>query len=145
MKRPALTAAVRSKLEKAARKAAKAAYAPYSGLRVGSAVLAKSGRIFSGCNVENSSYGMCVCAERAAIVATVSAGERSLQAVAIYTPTAVPTPPCGACRQVIGEFGPDALIISVCDSKKRIEAGISTLLPERFGPKHHSRQTKSRG
>jgi cytidine deaminase len=138
MKPPALTAAVRRRIEKAARKAARAAYAPYSRLRVGAAVLAKSGRIFSGCNVENASYGLCMCAERTAIFAAASAGERAVRAVAIYTPTPHPTPPCGACRQVIGEFGPDSLVISVCDSKKRLEARFSELLPESFGPKSPS-------
>jgi cytidine deaminase len=143
MKPPELTEAVRLRLEKAARMAARAAYAPHSRLRVGAAVLAKSGRIFSGCNVENASYGLCMCAERTAIFAAVSAGERAVRAVAIYTPTPHPTPPCGACRQVIGEFGPDSLVISVCDSKKRLEAGFSELLPESFGPKSPSlRQRK---
>ena len=121
-------------------KAANAAYAPYSRLRVGAAVLAKSGRIYSACNVENASYGLCICAERAAIAAAVSAGERAVRAVAIYTPTPLPKSPCGACRQVIGEFGPGALVISVCRSKKRLEAELSELLPRSFGPKDLSRR-----
>ncbi|MGD1031887.1 MAG: cytidine deaminase [Opitutaceae bacterium] len=144
MKPPALTAAVRRRLENAARKAARAAYAPYSRFRVGAAVLAKSGRIFSGCNVENASYGLCMCAERTAIFAAASAGERAVRAVAIYTPTHQPTPPCGACRQVIAEFGPDSLIISVCDSKKRLEALFPELLPESFGPKSPSLRRRGR-
>src|SRR5471030_2539074 len=89
------------RLEQAARRAAGAAYAPYSKFRVGAAVLTGSGKIFTGCNVENASYGLCNCAERTAIFSAVTAGERKIKAVAIYTPTATPITPCGACRQVI--------------------------------------------
>ncbi len=142
MKPPALSTTVRRSLEKAARKAAGAAYAPYSRFRVGASVLTMSGRIFSGCNVENASYGLCTCAERAAVFAAVSAGERALRAVVVYTPTPLPKSPCGACRQVINEFGPDALVISVCDSKKRLEAPLPQLLPASFGPKDLSRRRR---
>ena len=128
------TRAALSRLEKSARRAAGAAYAPYSKFSVGAAVLTRSGKIFSGCNVENASYGLCMCAERAAIFASVAAGEREISAVAVYTPTAAPTSPCGACRQVINEFGPDALVISVCDSRKRLEVSVEKLLPAAFGP-----------
>jgi cytidine deaminase len=149
MKNPELSTAVRRSLEKAARKAVGAAYAPYSRFRVGAAVLAKSGRIYSGCNVENASYGLCICAERAAIAAAVSAGERAVRAVAVYTPTPLPKSPCGACRQVISEFGPGALVISICRSKSRLEAPLPELLPRSFGPKDLSRRAlrtvKSRG
>ena len=85
------SASVVRRLEKAARAAAKAAYAPYSNFRVGAAVLGGSGRIFSGCNVENASYGLCQCAERTALFTAIASGERSVRAVAIYTPTADPT------------------------------------------------------
>jgi cytidine deaminase len=122
------------RLEKAARGMAKAAYAPYSKYRVGAAVLGGSGRIFAGCNVENASYGLCNCAERTAIFNAVAAGERAVRAIAIYTPTRTPAAPCGACRQVIREFGPEALIISVCDSAKRLTASLPELLPHAFGP-----------
>ena len=121
-------------MEKAARLAAGKAYAPYSKFRVGAAVLTKSGRIFSGCNVENASYGLCTCAERTAIATAVAGGASAVTAVAVYTPTTTPTTPCGACRQIINEFGPEALIISVCDSHERIEATLSALLPASFGP-----------
>jgi cytidine deaminase len=133
MKR-ALAPSTLRRLEKSARAAASAAYSPYSNFRVGAAVLSASGQIFQGCNVENASYGLCNCAERTAIFSAVAAGERQLQAVAVYTPTPAPTMPCGACRQVINEFGPDALIVSVCDSKKRIETTLARLLPLAFGP-----------
>jgi cytidine deaminase len=126
--------AVLRRLEKAARVAAKAAYARYSKYRVGAAVLTTSGRVFTGCNVENASFGLCNCAERTAIFTAVAAGERSLRAVAIYTPTPTPAAPCGACRQVIREFGPEALIVSVCNSAQRLTTSLPALLPHAFGP-----------
>lgn len=121
-------------LEDAARTASRAAYAPYSKFRVGSAVLTASGKIYSGCNVENASYGLCNCAERTAIFNAIASGERSIAAVAVFTPTQTVTAPCGACRQVINEFGPNALVISVCESDERIEAPLTELLPRSFGP-----------
>ena len=131
------------KLEKAARTAAKASYSPYSKFRVGAAVLAGSGKIYSGTNVENASYGLCNCAERTAIFTAVAAGERTVKAVAVYTPTKISTAPCGACRQVINEFGPSALVISVCDSNWRTETTLDRLLPSAFGPKDLRGRKKS--
>lgn len=124
----------RRRLETTARSQAAKAYAPYSRFPVGAAVLAGSGRIYGGANVENASYGLCLCAERTAIFAAVAAGERSIAAVAVYTPTKQPTAPCGACRQVIHEFGPKALVISVCKGKARLEETLPGLLPHAFGP-----------
>jgi cytidine deaminase len=124
------------RLEKAARSAAKASYSPYSKFRVGTAVLAGSGKIYAGCNVENASYGLCNCAERTAIFTAATAGERKLQAVVVYTPTPTPTMPCGACRQVINEFGAQAVVISICNSAKRIETTLPALLSEAFGPEN---------
>jgi cytidine deaminase len=123
------------RLVSAARRAAKGAYAPYSKFRVGAAVLTPSGRIFTGCNVENASYGLSNCAERTAVFSAVAAGHRDLAAVAVYTPTRKPTLPCGACRQVINEFGPAAGIVCVCDSSARIQTTLGELLPRAFGPK----------
>jgi cytidine deaminase len=123
-----------SDLADAARRGAAHAYCPYSHFRVGAAVLTDDGRISWGCNVENASYGLCNCAERTAVFSAVAAGEKSVRAVAVYTPTPLPTAPCGACRQVIHEFGPDALVVSVCDAKNRIETKLSALLPAAFGP-----------
>jgi cytidine deaminase len=122
------------KLERAARAAATEAYAPYSRFRVGAAILMEGGRIFSGCNVENASYGLCNCAERTAIFSAVAAGRRELRCVLVYTPTKTATMPCGACRQVINEFGPEACVISICDSRERIETTLAALLPGAFGP-----------
>ena len=125
---------VRVRLETTARRAADRAYAPYSKFRVGAAVLAKSGKIYRGCNVENASYGLCNCAERTAIFSAIAAGEEGVLAVAVYTPTKTPTPPCGACRQVINEFGAQSLVISICDSAERIDTTLDALLPAAFGP-----------
>jgi cytidine deaminase len=131
---PKISDSALRRLEKSARASAARAYAPYSRFVVGAAVLGGTGRIYPGCNVENASYGLCNCAERTAVFSAVAAGEKSVKAVAIYTPTPLPTAPCGACRQVINEFGPDALVVSVCDSKNRIETRLSALLPAAFGP-----------
>ena len=129
-----LSAPLCRRLEKAARAAAKNSYSPYSRFPVGAAILAGSGKIYTGCNVENASYGLCSCAERTAIFTAAAAGERIFQAVAVYTPTATATSPCGACRQVINEFGPTAVVISICDSADRIETTLDRLLPHAFGP-----------
>lgn len=131
-----LSAPISRRLEKTARAAAKASYSPYSRFRVGAAVLAESGKIYSGCNVENASYGLCNCAERTALFSAVAAGERAVRAIAVYTPTKTPTPPCGACRQVINEFGPGAIVISICDGAERAETTLDKLLPGAFGPEN---------
>jgi cytidine deaminase len=130
-----MTPAVRRRLEGAARKAADASYSPYSKFPVGAAVLCGSGNIYTGCNVENASYGLCNCAERTAVFTAVAAGERVIKAVAVYTATTGPTMPCGACRQVINEFGPTATILSICDSKRKVETTLQDLQPAAFGPK----------
>lgn len=90
-----------------ARDARENAYAPYSGFKVGAAVICDSGRVYTGCNVENASYGLSVCAERVAILKAVSEGEKHINAVAIVTDTDEPASPCGACLQVIAEFSQD--------------------------------------
>lgn len=129
-----LPIAISRRLEKAARAAAKACYAPYSKYRVGAAVLAGSGQIYSGCNVENASYGLCNCAERTAIFTAIAAGERKVKAVVVYTPTRIPIMPCGACRQVINEFGPQALVRGICASAARLDSTLPQLQPVAFGP-----------
>jgi cytidine deaminase len=125
-----------SELVAAARVAASRAYCPYSRFTVGAAVLTGAGEIFAGCNVENASYGLTICAERNAISQAVANGRGplSIRAVVVFTPTARPTAPCGACRQVINEFGPDARVISVCDGPDVLESSLGTLLPQAFGP-----------
>ncbi|MEM6795133.1 MAG: cytidine deaminase [Acidobacteriota bacterium] len=81
------------------------AYAPYSQFQVGAALLAESGEIFAGCNVENRSFGLCICAERTAVASAVAAGERSWRAVAVVTDTSPPALPCGMCRETLQELG----------------------------------------
>ncbi|MBL9201233.1 MAG: cytidine deaminase [Opitutaceae bacterium] len=129
-----MPAATLRRLAQAARAAAKKSYSPYSKFAVGAAVLAGSGKIYAGCNVENASYGLCNCAERTAIFTAVAAGEKKVRAVAVFTATPEPTMPCGACRQVINEFGPRAEIVSVCNSTRRIATTLDALLPAAFGP-----------
>jgi cytidine deaminase len=125
-----------SDLVNAAKVAAAKAYCPYSRFRVGAAVLTEAGEIYGGCNVENASYGLTICAERNAIVRAVVEGRGllTIRAVVVYTPTLAPTAPCGACRQVINEFGPSAVVISVCDSDKVMSHRVDDLLPQAFGP-----------
>jgi cytidine deaminase len=123
-------------LTNVAKRAARRAYAPYSRFQVGAAVLGRSGKIAAGCNVENASYGLTSCAERNAVFQLIAQGETAIRAVAIFTPTATPTAPCGACRQVLNEFGPEMVVVSVCDGTDRIETTLSELLPGAFGPKN---------
>jgi cytidine deaminase len=129
-------------LESAARAAAGQAYAPYSHFPVGAAILTEDGSLFFGSNVENASYGLSNCAERSAIFAAASAGHRKLNCVVVYTPTATPTAPCGACRQVINEFGATARVISICDGPERLDTTLDALLPGAFGPADLDRQDK---
>jgi cytidine deaminase len=120
----------------AAKKASRNAYCRYSDFRVGAAVLGRSGAIAAGCNVENASYGLTICAERNAVFQLIAEGERDITAVVVYTPTPTPTAPCGACRQVLNEFGPDMAVICVCDGSDRIETTLGQLLPQAFGPRN---------
>jgi cytidine deaminase len=107
-------------LIEAAKQARENAHAPYSNFRVGAALRSTSGRIFGGCNVENATYGLTMCAERVAIFKAVSEGERGFSAIAVVTDTDVLTPPCGACRQLIWEFCGD-IPVSMANLKGKIE------------------------
>jgi cytidine deaminase len=118
----------------AAREARANAYAPYSGFRVGAALLAGD-RVFVAVNVENASYPLSVCAERNAAAAAIAAGETSFRAVAVVTDAATVTPPCGGCRQVLREFGEGIAVIGEsADGGERRSWGIAELLPDAFGP-----------
>jgi cytidine deaminase len=114
-----------------AQQAALAAYAPYSKFRVGAALLSIDGQVFIGCNVENRSFGLTICAERGAVMHAVSKGCRSFTAIAIAAPDSpVPVPPCGACRQVLSEFmPPDARVYFGGASVERVNATIGALCP----------------
>ncbi len=109
------------------------AHAPYSGYLVGSAVLTSDGRVFTGCNVENASYGLSVCAERHAVAAAVAAGCSDFVAVAVVTSSTPPASPCGACRQVLAEFGDFSVILANLDGEQRIST-VRDLLPSAFDP-----------
>ncbi len=105
------------------------AYAPYSNFLVGAAVRVPSGEIFTGCNVENISLGLTLCAERNAMASAVAAGHREFLAVAIMADTDEPISPCGACRQVIAEFSADCPVVLATISGKVLRYGLSELLP----------------
>ncbi len=122
------------RLREAAVAASHKAYCPYSKFPVGAAVLTENGAIFAACNVENASYGLTVCAERNAVFQAVASGHQRIRAVAIVTPTDSPTPPCGACRQVISEFGPEAEVFSFAKDGRALYHTVKELLPEAFGP-----------
>jgi cytidine deaminase len=133
MPKKILPAAVQAKLLRAAKNVMKNAHAPYSRFRVGAAILLSNGKVFSGCNVENASYGMTNCAERTAIFSAVAqlGPKIEIRAVAVTNDHGVPCAPCGACRQVIYEFGPDATILFQGATGPR-QAHITELLPEGF-------------
>ena len=131
--RPALDEAALEGLVEAARAVREQAYAPYSGFAVGAALLAE-GRVFTGVNVENASYPISVCAERNAVAAMMAAGGRRVDAVAVVTDGATPTPPCGGCRQCLWEFGPGAVVLAVTLKGERARWPLAELLPHAFGP-----------
>jgi cytidine deaminase len=117
-----------------AMEARKKAHAPYSRFAVGAALLAKSGRVYTGCNVENASYGLSICAERTAVFKAISEGERDFEAIAVVTDRGVT--PCGACRQVLMEFGEDIQVIVADGAGGYRVFGLQELLPEAFTPEH---------
>lgn len=121
-------------LIQAAREARERAYVPYSGFRVGAAVLGRSGRIFTGCNVENASYGATICAERTAFVKAISEGERQFDHVVVYSSVPQPVSPCGICRQFMSEFGLDTLVTMVGDAGAAFTVRVRDLLPSAFQP-----------
>ena len=129
----AISAKDRDHLIEAARQAMQHAYAPYSKFKVGAALLTANGEVFSGCNVENASYGLTNCAERTAIFSAIAEAGPGLmiQAIAVVNDQGIPCSPCGACRQVIYEFGPEAVVIFESKSGWR-QSHITELLPEGF-------------
>ena len=118
----------------AAERAAARAHAPYSGVRVGAALLARSGAIHTGCNVENASFGLTLCAERSAVVGAVSAGDREYEAIAIWSSLQRPLHACGACRQVLNEFAPQLRVVVAHDGGTLTERCLEELLPGAVSP-----------
>lgn len=130
-KRSTLSKSLRARLLKEAREVSTKAYAPYSDFPVGCAVLDDTGKTHLGCNVENVSYGLTICAERSALFQMVASGSTEARCLVIYTPTPEPVTPCGACRQVIWELAREATIICICPGgEKSFQA--AELLPHGF-------------
>ena len=123
-------------LIRAARTAQRHAHAPYSRFLVGAAILTRSGTIYTGCNVESSSYGLTLCAERTAIFKAISEGEREFAAIAITANTLEPTPPCGACRQVLMDLAGNIDVIMSGTGKATATVKLKHLLPRAFGNKN---------
>jgi cytidine deaminase len=121
------------RLVEAASEVRERAHAPYSNFTVGAAAVDAEGRIYVGCNVENASYGLSVCAERHAVAAVVSAGGRGIEGLAVVTDTSPPSSPCGACRQVLVEFGEFPVILANLEGERTLTS-VSELLPDAFTP-----------
>lgn len=119
------------RLQEAAWQAREHAWCPYSGFAVGAALETDDGRWFTGCNVENASYGLTVCAERAAVSAAIAAGARRFHRIVVVAELDPPVPPCGACRQVLMEFAPELLVESANRTTRRIWQ-LRALLPDAF-------------
>jgi cytidine deaminase len=121
-------------LLRVAHAAVQLAYAPYSNVRVGAALVGADGQVYTGCNVENASFGLTICAERAAVFKAVAAGERRFRAIAIATDRPQALMPCGACRQVLAEFGTDLEVLTQGQKSAVASAKLSELLPRAFSP-----------
>ncbi|HEV8479795.1 MAG TPA: cytidine deaminase [Candidatus Eisenbacteria bacterium] len=132
---PEAKSAVSDSLVAEARRVLAHAHAPYSRFPVGAALLTESGKVFTATNVENASFGLSVCAERSAVFAAVAAGERRFSALAVVTDTPEPTPPCGACRQVLREFVEDLPVALAGRPGTKVQMHrLSDLLPQAFSP-----------
>ena len=125
---------------RAASAARRHAYAPYSKFRVGAALLGEDGRVFTGANVENASYGLSLCAERGAVAAATAAGVRRFTAIAIASDGARPATPCGQCRQVLAEFPPSFPVLCFTPRGGQVQSDVRALLPMGFGPSYLGRR-----
>lgn len=115
--------------------AAELAHSPYSKIKVGAALITAAGEVFSGCNVENASFGLTICAERVAAVKAISAGATRFAGIAIASSLDAPMMPCGACRQFLSEFSPDLWVVVQGRTGPRAQARLTELLPRAFGPR----------
>ena len=122
----------KASLREAAMRALDNAYAPYSNFRVGAALRTKSGRLITGCNMENAAYGLAICAETLAVASAVSQGLTEFDEIAIATDDSEPTPPCGACRQVLNEFAPRIRVSSYTRDGQEASWSLDELLPHAF-------------
>jgi cytidine deaminase len=139
---PKVDPAIGLTLINAARSAAAFSYSPYSKFAVGAAVLTDDGTIITGCNVENASYGLTICAERVAIFKAISQGKTRIRALAVTNTSGSPSPPCGACRQVIHEFADASTRVFYEDRDgSLLGMPVSDLLPDAFGPDNLKRST----
>ena len=129
-----------SSLVEAARRASSRAYSPYSGVKIGAAVLTSKGKVYSGCNIENSSYGLSCCAERTAIFKAVSEGGGTIVSIAVFGRSDEFTRPCGACRQVMVEFNPRMKVLRRGADGFSEDTTAADLLPRPFGPDELSRK-----
>jgi cytidine deaminase len=120
----------REHLVEQALEARERAYASYSGYKVGAALLGRSGKVYTGCNVENAVYPLCICAERTAVVKAVSEGEQQFVAIAVVTENG--GSPCGSCRQVLREFGENTVVLIADDKGNCRETSVGKLLPDSF-------------
>lgn len=123
-------------LMRVAREAAERAYAPYSNFLVGAAILTQDGSVYAGCNVENASYGLSICAERNAATTMISSGgnDRGIRSVAVFSPNASPCFPCGACRQFLREFDCEEVVVEDDSGTRRYP--FEEMLPNSFGPEN---------
>lgn len=116
-----------------AEQTAAVAHAPYSGLRVGCTIEASDGRVFQGCNVENASFGLTICAERAALFHAIAFGAKRFRRIAVYAAADRLITPCGACRQVLSEFGSDLEVLLACSTGETRKTTLAALFPDGFG------------
>ena len=124
------------RLVQAARRAQTHALAPYSNFHVGAALLVASGEVITGCNIENATYGLTLCAERVALAKALSDGNRTFIALAVSAEAQLPTPPCGACRQILWEYCGDIPVIMANPREITMRTSLGALLPEPFGPEN---------
>lgn len=132
----ALDPQLEERLVHAARYAQTHALAPYSNFNVGAALLLASGEIVTGCNIENATYGLTLCAERVALAKALSEGHRTFLALAVVADAELPTPPCGACRQLLWEYCGDMPVVMANPREITMRTALGVLLPEPFGPEN---------